>query len=572
MPSSPKPPRILDSLEPASNAARLIGRGASPIVVEDYRPLWRCLDWQLGQLYYAVRGSRAFLDGDVPYLVNNDGTLAERAASLFMRSLEEQEQKGILPERLTAIEFGVGIGLFARGFLDALRGLCDGQGKDYYHRLVFVAADRSEIMLADVRRHGLLSAHSKHVCYAKADVVQLEFEWLDPESAPTCSFDAVFLNYLLDCLPSAVVRNREGTIEQLVVRTEMRAEDLAGCTALKPEEIVRMARGTAAEQGQLIDLFHLFTLRCAYHPAREDPPPYLELAMRLLEPGRTLLHNHGAVACVDGVLRMLRPAGFVLVRDYPAYPAATDEESEAPLLHQHYGPSSAMGVNFDQIAAHLQSVGACVVSPEGDEGGMISRLIGRGLGVETQAHFRREFSNEARQVLDAPLEQARLHQKAGQNQMARHWYREAMRQQPSSWVTIAEAAAFCESTLRDHEAARDLARCALEINPIDPELWNTLGDSLYALGRFDEAHETFEWAAWLSPANVRARYNLIYTFTKRGEWRAALMAIAEALELDKSGEYTQRLLERQREILGALERQRQSAARRLLDRASWRQD
>ena len=44
------------------------------------------------------------------------------------------------------LELGIGVGLFARFFLDAFKEKCAQEGKDYYHRLTYVAGDRSETM------------------------------------------------------------------------------------------------------------------------------------------------------------------------------------------------------------------------------------------------------------------------------------------------------------------------------------------------------------------------------------------------------------------------------------------
>src|SRR5208282_107211 len=53
----------------------------------------------------------------------------------------------------------IGVGLFARYFLDNIRDLCRRHRKDYYDRLTYIAADRSERMLHDVLRHGVLNQH-----------------------------------------------------------------------------------------------------------------------------------------------------------------------------------------------------------------------------------------------------------------------------------------------------------------------------------------------------------------------------------------------------------------------------
>jgi hypothetical protein len=65
----------------------------------------------------------------------------------------------------------------------------------------------------------------------------------------------------------------------------------------------------------------------------------------------------------------------------------------------------------------------------------------------------------------------------------------------------------------------------------------------------------------LDPDNVRARYNLVYTFTERREYAGALRMIAEALAVDKTCEYRELLLQRQKEILGRLTALRQQEER-----------
>ena len=97
------------------------------IVLEDFRPLAESLDWRLGQEYLRQRGSLAFI-GDaepVPFVVNNDGNLSIRAAEVFFASLVEAEKAGTLPRDIFVLELGIGVGLFARFFLDRMMQLSD---------------------------------------------------------------------------------------------------------------------------------------------------------------------------------------------------------------------------------------------------------------------------------------------------------------------------------------------------------------------------------------------------------------------------------------------------------------
>jgi hypothetical protein len=144
------------------SAAAHLGRAhASRPVVQDYCPFPQSVEWQLGQRYLSEHGSRAFLHdpGPVPYVVNNDGALSRRAAQVLFEGLLEAEAEGNREEEIQVLEVGIGVGLFARLFLDAFRALCREEGKDYYDRLCYVAGDYAGRMLLDACRHGAFANH-----------------------------------------------------------------------------------------------------------------------------------------------------------------------------------------------------------------------------------------------------------------------------------------------------------------------------------------------------------------------------------------------------------------------------
>src|SRR5205809_118756 len=146
---------------------------AGRTVIQDYRPLADSLDWELGQRYLRQRGSKAFLADatPVPFVINNDGTLSRNAAEVFFASLQAADAAGTLEPDLFVLELGIGVGLFARFFLDAFRDLCGQHGKDYYERLRYVAADRSEKMLLDACRHGTFFNHPGRYLLRVADAL-----------------------------------------------------------------------------------------------------------------------------------------------------------------------------------------------------------------------------------------------------------------------------------------------------------------------------------------------------------------------------------------------------------------
>src|SRR3984885_3224619 len=145
-----------------SMAAAILAKAQSGrAVIQDFVPLAESLEWQLGQEYLRQRGNKAFLSdaSPVPFVINNDGTLSRNAAEFFFASLLDAEEQGSVEADIFVLELGIGVGLFARYFLDAFRDLCQEHKKDFYDRLCYIAADRSERMLLDVARHGVLAQH-----------------------------------------------------------------------------------------------------------------------------------------------------------------------------------------------------------------------------------------------------------------------------------------------------------------------------------------------------------------------------------------------------------------------------
>src|ERR1700690_4066092 len=106
-------------------------------LVQDFVPLAESLEWELGQQYLRERGNKAFLSdaSPVPFVINNDGTLSRNAAEVFFANLQEAEKTASLEDEIFVLELGIGVGLFARFFLDRFRELCRQNGKDYYDRL-----------------------------------------------------------------------------------------------------------------------------------------------------------------------------------------------------------------------------------------------------------------------------------------------------------------------------------------------------------------------------------------------------------------------------------------------------
>jgi tetratricopeptide (TPR) repeat protein len=126
-------------------------------------------------------------------------------------------------------------------------------------------------------------------------------------------------------------------------------------------------------------------------------------------------------------------------------------------------------------------------------------------------------------------------------------------------VLLSEVAQFLVFSLRDVKAGIDLAKVALALNPsCSSELWNTLGDGLFEYGRYAEARSAYLKALEVNDADVRARYNLAWVYQREKNYAAALHMIAAGLALDKMGQYRERLLAKQQEVVAQQVRRHQT--------------
>jgi tetratricopeptide (TPR) repeat protein len=112
----------------------------------------------------------------------------------------------------------------------------------------------------------------------------------------------------------------------------------------------------------------------------------------------------------------------------------------------------------------------------------------------------------------------------------------ALAMQPRDWRLLGEIAEFLIRQVADYESALKLGRVALERNPWSSVwLWNVLGDALFSLDRYGEAHEAYLRAQAIDGADARTHLNLAYTHAQAGSHAEALDAIARGLASDRAG-------------------------------------
>ena len=103
-----------------------------------------------------------------------------------------------------------------------------------------------------------------------------------------------------------------------------------------------------------------------------------------------------------------------------------------------------------------------------------------------------------------------------------------------------------------------MAKAALDLNPnCSAELWNTLGDAWFKVGKIAEAKGAYERALRINPSDIRGRFNMAWVYNAERRYRQALAVIAEALAMDETGEYAERLVKKQNEVLQRLQMRNQ---------------
>jgi tetratricopeptide (TPR) repeat protein len=171
----------------------------------------------------------------------------------------------------------------------------------------------------------------------------------------------------------------------------------------------------------------------------------------------------------------------------------------------------------------------------------------------TERAFHQAFDWEVQQVVNGPQEAARQHIEGGRFEQAREAYEKSLSARPRDWALLGEIAEFLIRHVADYESGRKIAEAALAVNPwYSVWLWNVLGDAVYALERYAEAHEIYLKAEIMEPNDVRTALNLSYSYWELGRPDRALELVARGLAHDGAGLYRDRLLEKQQQILAGV--------------------
>jgi tetratricopeptide (TPR) repeat protein len=561
------PEEILLGVGAKSVARAVEPGGQSPalrVLIEDFRPLAETLEWKLAATYWKREGLRPFAEQAVPYTVNNSGWAARNAAEVLHVACRGFPADG---SPIRVLELGSGLGLFARLLLDAFRRRCAADDADYYERLRYHVTDGSARTVEQWREHGLFDEHTGRVVTGTCDAAD-PTRWTDADGREHAlpRMHAVFGNYVLDNLRTAVIRKIEGRLEQLHLRTWLgrhEEPELRARTGLTCDEVAEIARSAGdADLERLLPATTFFQLEASFDERGVNDLPYLEQASEICPESQRTMLSHGAIRCLETCLERLEPGGFVWVADV----GPPDTESVDRQVHvSRFGASIAANVNFPLLARCLSDRGYDVLTPDGDERRLIhARLLGKGLEAEVRAAFLARFRLDPESPLDRLPIAVTEHIAAGRHDEALGQLRSGLALFPDDWNLLTHAAQFLNQQLLEHEKARELARRAAERNPwFSSFVWNTLGNCEFCVGDADEAHRCYLRGREIDPTDPQSHLNLAYTFARAGDYGEALESIGRALLRDSEGRFETVLLEKQREVLGLIAARRTADADRL---------
>jgi len=503
--------------------------------LHDWALLSDTLDWRLGKLAYQARGTLTFTSNEVPNIAHQGGLVPYRAAEVLLASCAEAESAGTLEDAIAVLELGMGLGLFAAQVLDRFRDRCAAMGTDWYDRLAWYATDATPTVLTHAHQSGILKRHGDRVRFAQASALD-PAKLRSPSGVATLPrFRAIFHSYVLCMLPMNLYRVTGDAAEVTVARTVVsEPEHLHRYT---PQSMDQLRAVVAKDDPQalvpLVPLYPLLDLELArtpVSPSSESLPRVRQIAdwIRAERPGDRdetwVLDSEGAWRSIQESLKLLRPDGFLLYRDYGP---DTAEKADEQQLYQHYGATIAVQVNHFALERLSAGIGAETTAPRGDGAQLLkTRLVSCGEIPRTRDAFAQAYDLADVAHLKAAVDAAR----AAPTEGLVAAYEAALAIEPGNWSLLTEAADAIYARLKDPGRAYDLLRRSLAINePYQASAWDILGEMFIDAKQYDQARAALKKAAAINPEHARVYAASARLHRALGEIEAAVVAASQGV-------------------------------------------
>ncbi len=552
---TPKSSRHLDRWREASDDG--------VTVVEEFVPAWRSLAWRLGQAYWHHAGLQAFTTNAVPNVVTNDGYLATKTAETLLASCKAADAEGQLEEEIRVMELAVGLGQHARMFLRRFVALCADEELDYADRLVFHATDLSRATLDALRTSPTLRVPGVKVRLGQVDATD-PATFTDLETGEVERLSGVRMirsNYLLCVLPFMLLLRREDTWCEQYVRT--RVQDTVNARKVlgdRLDEIVASARaGDEAAMRRIAPHEYLFSTERIYVPIDEGELTMGGAAGAFFDAARAVggeaiertLFSHGALKSLDRSLDLLRDDGFMIHSDYGWRTLRTSAEIGN---FQYFSGSTAIGLNFPLVEHFVEAFrddpGRVVAPAHEDKAPILTRMVARGPLPATEEAFTAAFDGAAHAGFWETINGLSSFDEKMEPEAILARFEEAHERFPFAWLVLGQAASAATFAARNPQRGLELAMKGLEVCPAaSAGLWCEYGDALYALERYEQAHEAFERAARINPEDPRVHLSLGWSHAALWRVEEAIRSLARGIELDEFNLYGEHLLEKLKSVM-----------------------
>jgi len=523
------------------------------VVLHDWTTLSQTLDWKLGKLAYHTRGTRLFVNNEVPNLIHQGGLVPYQAAEVLYVSCKQAFIAGTLGIQIGVLELGMGMGLFAVQVLDRFQEMCEREGVDWYDRLVWYATDATPKVLTDVHKDKVFERHESKVIMGQAAAHNPgHIQVADGEVIEVANLRAVFHSYVLCMLPMNLFRIHGDRCEVMMARTVLAVpEYLRQYTHRSVEEIVEIVkRGDPTQLIELVQLHPLFDLELALVPASDDSDldAARGVAEILAEETQTsdpvwVLDSSGAAKMLREAMLLLKHDGFMLYRDYgPASAAAANQE----LIYQHYGTTIAAHVNHFALDKLFDSsmVSGARQNQHDDplsDSALQTRFVSRAAVPVVRGTFDRAYGDEQSQVLQAAVAKAR---RSDATDCVR-FYQEAVDVEAGNWSLLTEAAQAIFRLTADPSATFDFLRRSLAINPwYQATAWDLLAEMFLEAGDLGQAHAALQRSLRINPEHGRVHSSMALLHRAKGELAQAVECAgrAAAWERDEAARTQHRAL------------------------------
>jgi len=171
-----------------------------------------------------------------------------------------------------------------------------------------------------------------------------------------------------------------------------------------------------------------------YRPADVEGLPYGRFAVQFGQSHTgDLVHNFGAIRCLEGLLERVDETGFILINDYGSSLPAHSGDFE----HQRFSGSTCASVNFALLKSYFADSGKCEwLEPLEQNGHIYSHLLGHRIGADTAQLFTERFGKAAFDWRREPADAARAYLKQGRCDSAATAYGEALAREPRNWALM----------------------------------------------------------------------------------------------------------------------------------------